>query len=988
MSEGSNQDNEGSVWRRWDPHVHFPGTLHNDNFGALTVAGALDILAERTPSIEAVGVTDYFTTASFRQVQAAWSGGAGQGITFLFPNIELRLSHATRHEAALNLHVLCSPEEVDGLDRFLGTLEFHFQDRVYRCNEGDLRDLGRVYSGDISFSDRRALQIGAEQFKVEFGQLHDAFERDAWAKENLLVAVAGGTNDGTSGLQRPDNAFSGLRQSIERFSHIILSGDPKQSEFWCGRGVLDAEALLERYNGKKLCLHGSDAHSTERLGMPDLDRRCWLKGEPSFETLRMACLAPDTRGHLGATDPMEGYRHGRIARVSVRGKSWFPASGVAINPGLIAIIGARGSGKTALADIIAAGAGSDEPFGNSQSFIRRADTLLRDCASEVHWTHDETTSRDLGSGSVGDPTNPRGVRYLSQQFVEQLCAADGVSDSLLAEIERVVFDSLPPGSRQEAMDFGDLLAIRLQAARSRQRHELESIADVAERITNERLVIRSAPVKREEVKRETTALERLSRQIQDLAGTGNRDNAERLHIVSQALEVRNAQLQAAERRRTDLMGVRSDVASTRSTAFPRILKNIHDEHPHARLSDTEWAAFKPVFAGDVDDVLAKALAAVERLRRSIAGDAPAEPAKVSLDALSADELKRQTVAILTAEQNRLQALVGLDRRRAADLRKLNDQASERRAKLTKLRAEIDDADRAPDRRDALQHDRLEHYAAYFGALLQEEAELRELYAPLANKLSNFGASAAKLNLSVRRKVDVAAWAADGERHFDLRTTGRFKGYGELERIATDELLPAWRTGDGRQAADAIRAFSTAYSPDFVKQGTARSGDQEAYREWERSLSRWLYSAEHITLSYTLMYDGLSIERLSPGLRGIVLLLLYLAVDRTESDPLIIDQPEENLDPESVYSELVTLFREASRRRQIIMVTHNANLVVNTDVDQVIVARCKTFEEGKLPDLRYLSGGLEERDVRTAVCEVLEGGAEAFRQRARRLRLTL
>lgn len=210
----------------------------------------------------------------------------------------------------------------------------------------------------------------------------------------------------------------------------------------------------------------------------------------------------------------------------------------------------------------------------------------------------------------------------------------------------------------------------------------------------------------------------------------------------------------------------------------------------------------------------------------------------------------------------------------------------------------------------------------------------------------------------------------------------------MERIATDELVPAWRAGDGRQAADAIRAFSTTYSPDFAKQAIARSGDQDEYREWERSLSQWLYSAEHITLSYTLMYDNLSIERLSPGMRGIVLLLLYLAVDRTESDPLIIDQPEENLDPESVYTELVTLFREASQRRQIIMVTHNANLVVNTDVDQVIVARCNTFEEGKLPDLRYLSGGLEEREVRTAVCEVLEGGAEAFRQRARRLRLTL
>ena len=738
MSDRSNHDNEGSVWRRWDPHVHFPGTLHNDNFGELTVAQALDTLAERAPSIEVVGVTDYCTTASFRQVQAAWSAGAGQGITFLFPNVELRLSHATRQEAALNLHVLCSPEEVDSLDRFLGTLEFHFQDRVYRCIERDLRDLGWVFTRDTSLPDFRALQIGAEQFKVEFGQLHDAFERDAWAKENLLVAVAGGTNDGTSGLQRPDNAFSGLRQSIERFSHIILSGDPKQSEFWCGRGVLAEQHLLERYNGKKLCLHGSDAHTGERLGMPDLDRRCWLKGEPSFETLRMACLAPDTRGHIGATDPMEGYRHGRIARVSVRGTSWFPVSGLAINPGLVAIIGARGSGKTALADIIAAGAGSDEPFGNSQSFVRRADTLLRDCTSEVRWTHDETTSRDLGNGSVGDPTNPRGVRYLSQQFVEQLCAADGVSDSLLAEIERVVFDSLPPGSRQEAMDFGDLLAIRLQAAKSRQRDELESIADVAERITNERLVIRGAPARKEEVQRETVALERLSRQIQDLAGKGNRDNAERLQIVSHALEMRNGQLQAVERRRTDLMGVRSDVASTRSTAFPRILKNLKDQHPHARLSDADWAAFEPIFAGDVDDILARALAAIDRDRRSVAGDSPAEPNKVNLDALAADELQRQTVALLTAEQNRLQALVGLDRRRAADLRKLNDQASERRAKLTKLRAEIDDANLAPDRRDVLQGERLEHYAAYFDALLEEEAELRELYAPLVGMMARVG----------------------------------------------------------------------------------------------------------------------------------------------------------------------------------------------------------------------------------------------------------
>ena len=104
--------------------------------------------------------------------------------------------------------------------------------------------------------------------------------------------------------------------------------------------------------------------------------------------------------------------------------------------------------------------------------------------------------------------------------------------------------------------------------------------------------------------------------------------------------------------------------------------------------------------------------------------------------------------------------------------------------------------------------------------------------------------------------------------------------------------------------------------------------------------------------------------------------------------LIIDQPEENLDPESVYSELVGLFRAAADRRQIVMVTHNANLVVNTDVDQVIIAKCKSLAEGRLPDVTYESGGLERPSIRQAVCQVLEGGPEAFRQRARRLRIAV
>ena len=116
------------------------------------------------------------------------------------------------------------------------------------------------------------------------------------------------------------------------------------------------------------------------------------------------------------------------------------------------------------------------------------------------------------------------------------------------------------------------------------------------------------------------------------------------------------------------------------------------------------------------------------------------------------------------------------------------------------------------------------------------------------------------------------------------------------------------------------------------------------------------------------------------------MLLYLALDDSDDRPLIIDQPEENLDPKSIYDELVPLFVEAKKKRQVIMVTHNANLVVNTDADQIIIAEVGPHSAIGLPPITYHSGGLDEPSIRKIVCDTLEGGELAFRDRARRLRI--
>jgi ABC-type sulfate/molybdate transport systems ATPase subunit len=118
-----------------------------------------------------------------------------------------------------------------------------------------------------------------------------------------------------------------------------------------------------------------------------------------------------------------------------------------------------------------------------------------------------------------------------------------------------------------------------------------------------------------------------------------------------------------------------------------------------------------------------------------------------------------------------------------------------------------------------------------------------------------------------------------------------------------------------------------------------------------------------------------------------------------SHPILIDQPEDNLDNRTVYNELRDFIRERKERRQIIMVTHNANMVVSTDSECVIVAN----QAGQQHDMEneqfrfeYVSGAMEctffEPDapsllkkfgIREHICEVLEGGQLAFEERERK-----
>ena len=127
--------------------------------------------------------------------------------------------------------------------------------------------------------------------------------------------------------------------------------------------------------------------------------------------------------------------------------------------------------------------------------------------------------------------------------------------------------------------------------------------------------------------------------------------------------------------------------------------------------------------------------------------------------------------------------------------------------------------------------------------------------------------------------------------------------------------------------------------------------------------------------------------LSIGEKGIVLLLLYLEAESEDNRPLIIDQPDDNLDNLSVYPSLIDYFRVRKATRQIIIITHNPNLVINTDAEQVLVAK---FDGSTLPKIVYRAGALENSNpagpilgIREEACKILEGGTKAFQLREQR-----
>ncbi|MEA2164820.1 MAG: hypothetical protein QOK37_2947 [Thermoanaerobaculia bacterium] len=985
----------GSEWHRWEPHIHAPGTILNNQFGAGDPWWHyLTTLEGRMPKIEAIGVTEYYVTDTYEEFLKHKDAGRLPGVMLLFPNIELRLDVAAK-SGFVNLHLLVSPEDpehVSELKRILKRLQFPaFNDR-FDCTREELIKLGKCADPTIR-DEGAALRHGATQFKVNFDQLRKVVGETEWAKNNILIAVAGGSGDGTSGLQQAADAT--IRQEIEKFAHIIFSSSTAQREFWIGQRGATIEELRARFDGCKPCLHGSDSHDQKSVGHPIDNRFSWIKGALTFDALRQVCIDPEGRAYVGEQPPRTSMPSQVISHVRIDGADWAMTPDIPLNPGLVAVIGGRGSGKTALADVIAACCDAITEIGwkaaenVSPSFLSRARGLVGDATATLTWGGGTTVTRSLdGRDANAHMSFPR-ARYLSQQFVEELCSAKGVSDGLIDEIERVIFESHSEGDREWAPDFAalrDQQTSRFQQARER---EARAISDISDRIATEfekqNLVASLAT----QIGQKKKLIADYTADRAKLVVKGTEAEVARHTRLSEAAQELRNKIKALGNQRRTFLALQDEVHSMRATGAPEFLRQVQARHANSGLNPQQWDDFLLIYKGDVDKSLAAYVAWVDREILKLDGlpPPPGDPHVALIPETT--NLSTLPLAPIAAEMSRLEVVLSADKIVRGRYAALTGRIAQENSALQTLEVRLTDAQGAAARRKELQKERDDSYGRVFEAITDEQHALASLYAPLMVRLAESSGTLRKLSFSVRRIADVETWGTFAEENLlDRRKAGPFYGRGSLIAAVTGALKSAWETGSAGEVQAAMTAFMAKFLKDLLSHAPYAPTQQADFRTWSKHFAHWLFGTDHISVRYEISYDGVDIRMLSPGTRGIVLLLLYLALDDSDDRPLIIDQPEENLDPKSVMDELVALFTAVKAKRQVIIVTHNANLVINTDADQIIVAEAGPHPSGGLPPISYVAGGLEDVAIRTAVCEILEGGEIAFRERARRLRVRL
>ena len=262
--------------------------------------------------------------------------------------------------------------------------------------------------------------------------------------------------------------------------------------------------------------------------------------------------------------------------------------------------------------------------------------------------------------------------------------------------------------------------------------------------------------------------------------------------------------------------------------------------------------------------------------------------------------------------------------------------------------------------------------------LTEFSVIHQKYADVINGDANFSADGLEFSSIVQFRGE--AFSTKLTDLFDQRQLRKHK-----EVINLDEKVTIENVTDS--LTEKLIRFAVEGEVKLTKGRSAESALRELLCDW-------------FNTAYQVQMDNDGIEEMSPGKKALVLLKMLINLAESEC-PILIDQPEDDLDNRSIFDELIPFIRKKKLNRQIIIVTHNANVVLGGDAEEVIVAnQMGKNAKNKYFRFEYRSGSIENdctvkgeeefvlgsHSIQDHICDVLEGGKIAFDLRMHKYRM--
>ena len=1005
---------KGAEWRRWDLHVHTPKSICQQ-FGEdndVTWNEYITDLENLSSDFAVVGINDYLFLNGYEKLKKEQIENKRLQRLKLLPVVEFRIEKFAGVQFGnlkrINLHVIFSDEiSVETIrSQFLNTLEQSYilttGERWTRAITSEsVAELGAEIKSKVPSEQLRFygsdLTEGFNNLNVKEDQIFKSLEKDCF-KDKYLIAI-GKTEWGD--LKWTDASIA-TKKSIINSADIVFTAAESIATYNNAKHQLTTQEVND------LLLDCSDAHYLSTATEKDRIGNCntWIKADPTFDGLRQVINEPEGRVFIGdkptvfdrvITNRTKYIKELDISQVKGydgRYGQWFDDVKIPLNSELVAIIGNKGSGKSAIADMIALCG----DFNNHDdfSFLRkkkfRDGKHAKNFTATLVWESGKVVPRNLDEDA--DEGAIELVKYLPQGQFERLTNEVSSTEEFQNEIEKVVFTHIDESERYNTSTFGDLIKYQKQSVDA----EIESLIKDLNQINADIILLESKEnpaYKAELMKKKEKKEEELKALIEPpMVSDPNEDPAKKKASEDQLKEITRLKenIAALETQQKETEGSKKQLLLDL-----QLLKQTRKELEFKVIEIQQYAESKKEALLTVGIDISKALVLKTDYSQFESTVQTKEQTLSELKILLGEgELAEPDIAkslplLLSTAQKMLES----EQTKLGTEQKAYQQYLLAKATWERKKKEIKGDTNTPDTIEFYKFG-IDYIDTNLSVELEENYRLRK----------------EKLKEIFKRKLDVINIYKAVKNRIDSvidQNKELLKTYPiniEASLVLKPEFIQKFMSFINKQKAGTFRNINDGEiqlkqiisGVDFdnedavinfldsiiraLKEDQREGQDNNQYRFVGDQVSEieelytYLFSLNFLDYNYQLKQGDKKLEQLSPGERGALLLIFYLILDKNDI-PLIIDQPEDNLDNYSVANILVPFIREAKKKRQIIMVTHNPNLAVVADAEQVIFANLEKENDNKFS---FISGSIENREVNKCIVKVLEGAMPAFNKR--------